>query len=76
MHTPKTCDDCTLTWDRKNNVKDIVLCPLHRAAPKLLEALEALRHEYLRMLVDYGSHVRGEPAVQALTDAAIRKAKS
>ena len=39
MHTPKTCDDCTLTWDRKHNVKDIVLCPLHAAAPKLLEAL-------------------------------------
>lgn len=39
-HTPKTCDDCHVTWDRKYNVKDIVLCPLHKSAPALLEALE------------------------------------
>lgn len=45
MHTPKTCDDCTLTWDHKHNVKDIVLCPLHRSAPKLLEALEKILAE-------------------------------
>ncbi len=41
-HTPRTCDDCGVTWDRKHNLKDIVLCPLHAAAPELLEALEAL----------------------------------
>ena len=35
-----TCDDCSLSWDRKFNVKDIVLCPLHAAAPDLLAALE------------------------------------
>jgi hypothetical protein len=41
-HTPKrgTCDDCEVNWDRKGNVKDIVLCPLHAAAPDLLAALE------------------------------------
>lgn len=41
-HTPKTCDDCSLTWDRKSNPKDIVLCPLHQAAPALLSALGGL----------------------------------
>ena len=43
MSAPKTCDNCTLTWDRKNNVKDIVLCPLHRDAPDLLAALKEIR---------------------------------
>ena len=43
-HTPKTCDDCSLTWDRQHNPKDIVLCPLHATAPALLEALEAQGH--------------------------------
>ena len=38
----ETCDDCSLTWDRKGNVKDIVPCKLHASAPALLEALEAL----------------------------------
>lgn len=44
-HTPKrgTCDDCSLTWDRRGNVKDVVLCPLHAAAAQLLEALERMR---------------------------------
>ena len=43
-HTPKrgTCDDCEVNWDRKGNVKTVVLCPLHTAAPALLEALETL----------------------------------
>jgi hypothetical protein len=46
-HTPKrrTCDDCNPLWDRKLNVKAIQLCPLHAAAPKLLEALEGLRED-------------------------------
>lgn len=40
MSTQKTCDDCTLTWDRQNNVKDIVLCPKHAATDDLLAALK------------------------------------
>ena len=53
MHTPQhsarqagrtfqTCSDCSLTWDRTYSPKDIVLCPLHAAAPKLLAALESI----------------------------------
>lgn len=41
----------------------------------LLAALKALRHDYLRMLVDYGSHVRGDPDVLTLADDAIAKAE-
>ncbi len=43
-HTPKNCDTlsgpCGLTWDRQHNVKTIQFCPLHAAAPAMLEALE------------------------------------
>ena len=35
-----TCDNCSVTWDRKMNLKDIVLCPFHTAAPDLLAARE------------------------------------
>ncbi len=38
--TPKTCDDCEVTWDRKHNLKDIVLCPKHRATDDLLAVLK------------------------------------
>ena len=38
----QTCDTCSVTWDRKMNLKDILLCPLHAAAPDLLAALEQL----------------------------------
>jgi hypothetical protein len=41
MTKRRTCDDCNPLWDRKLNVKAIQLCPLHAAAPALLEALEA-----------------------------------
>ena len=40
MSKPTTCENCSLTWTRDHNVKDIVLCPLHAAAPALLAALE------------------------------------
>jgi hypothetical protein len=41
-HTPKrgTCGDCEVNWDRKGNVKTVVLCRFHTAAPELLKALE------------------------------------
>jgi len=42
MIKAKTCDNCSVTWDHKMNLKDIVLCPLHHAAPELLAALEGL----------------------------------
>ena len=74
-HTPKTCDDCSLTWDRKGNVKDIMLCPFHRATPALLEALEKIHFE-----VD-GAYL-GRPAsaaniryIEGLARAAIKQAK-
>ena len=37
----QTCDNCSVTWTRDHNVKDIILCPLHAAAPDLLAAMES-----------------------------------
>ena len=42
MRPPKICDNCSVSWTRDHNVKDIVLCRLHATAPALLAALERL----------------------------------
>ena len=36
------CNDCLPLWDRTGNFKAAQLCPLHEAAPALLEVLEEL----------------------------------
>ncbi len=41
MTKRRTCDHCSVTWDRKGNVKDIVLCSFHAITPDLLKVLEA-----------------------------------
>ena len=69
------CRDCRVLIFEDTRHTGIEPCRLHAAAPRLLEALEALRHEYLRILIDYGSHVRGTPEIQALADDAIAEAK-
>ncbi len=68
QHTP---EGCHLTWDRKNNVKDIVLCPMHAAAPELLEALRQIAD-----LWDQGNLGYGDRLLKAvgIADAAIQKA--
>ena len=48
-----TCDNCEVSWDRQHNIKDIVLCPLHAAAPELLKALEEWSAPYIDYYVGF-----------------------
>ena len=38
-HTLESCKDCSATWSEARNY--VILCPLHRAAPELLDAAKS-----------------------------------
>ena len=77
MSKHKTCDNCSLTWTRDHNVKDIVLCPLHAAAPVLLAALEAVTPHlpHLGPIFDNPDLECGPDCPRHRADAAIAQAK-
>jgi hypothetical protein len=49
---------CGIQWDRRGNVKSVVYCVVHRAAPRLLEAAENLFAESTRDKVTSLKHLR------------------
>jgi len=77
MTTPETCDECEQIDIRKTKTNgDIIthftikLCPLHRAAPKLLEAAQTtlwrlddpVEHKWLKLnLTAAIKETQGEP---------------
>lgn len=40
MNPKKTACKCGFKWDGQGNVKEIVYCDVHQAAPEMLEALK------------------------------------
>lgn len=74
MSKPKTCVNCTLTWTREHNVKDVVLCPLHASAPDLLAALERIQQRCTGSAL-YGLTIKEVVMIESLAGAAIAKAQ-
>lgn len=68
-HTPgSTCNDCGNGLGRNSTV---YLCPLHAAAPALLEALERMEWEFTRTAAPNGENL----SIIAEARAAIALAK-
>lgn len=53
-HTIETCDECTGLWEEDSDPV-VILCPLHAAAPMLLEACKLILADAEEFVAHIGS---------------------